>query len=122
MYRRLASSIKDYKFEEGEEEEEGCVADDEITTASSINAYKADTNDYAINGVDENSNDEGFNEKLLSTSERASAASSSLIKNHSHRRSSSVSSKSSCSSVNPRSDGRNLFKYKCCSICLSDFT
>ena len=70
QYRRLASCIKDFKFEEGEEE--GCVADDEITTASINN------NNYAINGAGENSIDceNGLNDKLLTSSQRASVASS----------------------------------------------
>lgn len=122
LYRRLASSIKEFKYEEdidGDEcdAESGCVADDEIQHASDYGIVVGDSKKggYAINAdsIDENRScskdeeNEGLvHEALLSSSQRrASATGSELIKNH-NRRSSSVSSTSSVS-VTPRANGRN---------------
>ena len=120
QYRRLAGSILEYKYEDGDDDEEkseiSCVADDEKVQSTVVNKSKMQ---YGINSNDDEDGNDA-DESLLTTSQRASAAGELLIKNHG--RSSLVSPSSSGSvSVTPRADGRNHFKYKCCSICLSDF-
>lgn len=56
-------------------------------------------------------NEDSAKEKLLLNSSMRSDSSSSSRR----------SSVSSSVSVTPRGNGRNQFKYKCCSICLTDF-
>ena len=107
QYKRLASSIKDFRFDEVDEYD-----DEEISSEIKLNKSKSEQfSGYKINEEDEDFETEANEAKegLLNSSYQSQRL----------RRSSSASSSSS---VTPRGDGRNYFKYKTCSICLADFT
>lgn len=105
QYRRMSSAIKEFKFEDDDED---CLDDEEIT----VDTYK--NNSKVASGLSMAINDVAGDDM----------AENLLGRNISSERRSSISSQSSVSSsvsVTPRADGRNSFKYKCCSICLTDF-
>ena len=106
-YRRMASSIKDFKYEEDDDE----IGEDEENTkpATSINEAPSTPHSESDDGGKVADDEAAMKQGLLNESMRSSSMSS--------RR----SSVSSASSVTPRANGKNSFKYKCCSICLTDF-
>ena len=115
QFRRLASNIKDFEFDEddGVNEEDpdyiGEVSQSAVTPMGCPEPNLLKTEQaYAIN-----------NDELDASSAKESllSRSSSVV---SLSRRSSVSSQGAVS-VTPRADGRFSFKYKTCSICLTDF-
>ena len=96
----------EYKFE-FDDDKEGC-------NDSEINIDSYDDKQLNINaGTAINADlDSEMGENLLGRKDVHNELNSSMISSH---------SSSSSVSVTPRAGGGNSFKYKCCSICLTDF-
>ena len=111
----MASSIKDFKYEEDDDDcdSEEITAEDlkKTSTSNSCSSKKEELEEDTGKVADD---EEAVRVGLLNESMRSSSVDSS-------RRASVVSSASGASSVTPRANGRNSFKYKTCSICLTDF-
>ena len=108
-YRRLASSIKEFRFDEDDDDEEiTSEADlklDKCKSAPDGSSFNPIGNKFAINDDQE-----------VGASPLLNQSNSSGL-----QRSNSMTSIGS-NSVTPRGNGKNTFKYKCCSICLADFS
>ncbi len=134
QYRRLANSIYDFKYDDDEDDD--CVKRDEEIQASNLYSGGYD-DDQKVKDNTPRVYDGEISSKIapvpdqvvsLAINDDSSEKENLLDQSHDIGRAESLASSrrssvsSAAVSVTPRANGKNSFKYKCCSICLADFT